>query len=153
MNEVVHMFLRHSEQARFIFESNTSWEFKYHRIFNTWRNDIKPLLDSLNDTLNWYDPDTSYEDDIKSFMEALSAKQTAYAEAFIAENPDIRYVVLLHREGRDVGRLIVKGHGDQLTTDVRSLTDDKEERQKDARFINGMALAIRNYIEGEGDFV
>lgn len=48
-----------------IYESNTlTFEEKYHLIFS---DDI-----SLKTNFDWYDPDTSYEDDVNAYMSAFT---------------------------------------------------------------------------------
>lgn len=58
----------HSE-ARKIFDSNLSWEAKYDLIFS---KQISQRVFALID-LDYYDPDTSYAEDLTAFMDAFDA--------------------------------------------------------------------------------
>jgi len=51
------------ERAKRIIASDLEWEDKYGIIFS------KEISRKFN--LNYYDPDTSYEDDVMAFMNAL----------------------------------------------------------------------------------
>jgi hypothetical protein len=57
-------------QVNQIFESNVSWEVKYDLIFS------KHLSGKINDliTLDYYDPDTDYKEDVTAFVTALNDK-------------------------------------------------------------------------------
>jgi hypothetical protein len=58
-------------QANEIFDSESlSWEAKYDLIFS---KDISRKVFDLID-LRYYDPDTSYEEDVKAFVNALNEK-------------------------------------------------------------------------------
>lgn len=75
--------LNYNKEVISIFENaNVSWEFKYTRIFTIWNKNIKPILNDLNDSLDWYDPDTSYEEDVTYFVKALQEKCNEYAIAY-----------------------------------------------------------------------
>jgi hypothetical protein len=52
--------------AEKIFESNLDWEDKFDLIFS------KEI--SGNVKLNYYDPDTSYEEDVRAFMNAFQKR-------------------------------------------------------------------------------
>lgn len=48
------------------------WKFKFDFIFNNlWPKMLKPRLDDAGLTLEWWNPDSSYEDDVKAFVEAV----------------------------------------------------------------------------------
>ena len=53
------------ERARRIYESSLEWEQKYDMIFS---KEISHLF-----KFDWYDPDSSYEDDVIAYMQALEA--------------------------------------------------------------------------------
>ena len=60
------------EEARAIYEARgTGWEIKYNLIFGLYTREIIPLLSVMNIPLVWTDPDTGYENDVTSLMEAL----------------------------------------------------------------------------------
>jgi hypothetical protein len=48
------------------------WKFKFDFIFgNLWPKMLEPRLRDAGLELNWYNPDSSYEDDVKSFVSAV----------------------------------------------------------------------------------
>lgn len=55
-------------EAKKVFESSASWEFKYRLIsdFN-----LKAAAAEAGLILDYYDPDTTYEEDLKALMRAL----------------------------------------------------------------------------------
>lgn len=70
MNDYSDLFAKIRE-VEIIHESEADGEFKYRQIFSMWREEIKPLMDSYGFKFDWYDPDTTYEDDIRAFANAL----------------------------------------------------------------------------------
>jgi len=61
--------LRKIKTADNVLQSETDWEFKYNIIFGM------GIVDDLNNIgiqLNYYDPDTTYEEDVRAFVEALN---------------------------------------------------------------------------------
>ena len=55
--------------------SGTTWEYKYDRIFNIGPG-IRKLIEELGISFEWYDPDTSYEEDVTYYVEALQRLKT-----------------------------------------------------------------------------
>lgn len=51
--------------------SRASWEFKYDRVFDIFAKKIRPLIQELSISFDYYDPDTSYEEDVVALMGAL----------------------------------------------------------------------------------
>jgi hypothetical protein len=48
------------------------WKFKYDFIFNNlYPKVLKPRLEDADLQLDWNDPDTSYEDDVRAFVAAV----------------------------------------------------------------------------------
>lgn len=48
------------------------WKFKYDFIFNNlYSKVLKPRLEDADLQLDWNDPDTSYEDDVRAFVSAV----------------------------------------------------------------------------------
>jgi hypothetical protein len=47
------------------------WEYKYDMIFQIGKDHIYSELDSLGIALDYYDPDTSYEEDVTAFVTEL----------------------------------------------------------------------------------
>ena len=63
--------------------SDTDWEWKYDRIFNINANVIMPLLDNLGIRLDYCDPDTSYEEDVTAYYNAImEIKRKLEAEGY-----------------------------------------------------------------------
>ena len=54
-----------------IVDSKSTWEFKYDRVFNIYSQQIDPLIKELGISFDYYDPDTSYQEDVTAFMGAL----------------------------------------------------------------------------------
>jgi hypothetical protein len=47
------------------------WQFKFEYIFgNLWPKVLEPRLKDSGLDMPWYDPDSSYEDDVKAFVSA-----------------------------------------------------------------------------------
>lgn len=59
------------QDQELIFESEADWETKFSVLFNNYSRTIKPLLKANGLKLEWYDPDTSYEEDVRAYMAAL----------------------------------------------------------------------------------
>ncbi len=66
------------EQANKIYNSDLSWEDKYDFIFS--ENISMKVFDNIN--LEYYDPDTSYEEDVRAFMDAFNSKMEAINKIF-----------------------------------------------------------------------
>lgn len=49
------------------------WESKYDIIFHWHSYKISILLKNLGISLDWYDPDTTYEEDVTAYVKALFA--------------------------------------------------------------------------------
>jgi maltooligosyltrehalose synthase len=56
------------KEADQIFNSTASWEIKYDAIFAM---EIHHLIREAGFTFEWYDPDSSYEDDVRCYFSAL----------------------------------------------------------------------------------
>jgi hypothetical protein len=54
-----------------IFYSDIDWKYKYDMIFQIGKDHIYSELDSLGIRLDYYDPDTTYEEDVTAFVNAL----------------------------------------------------------------------------------
>jgi hypothetical protein len=48
-----------------------TWEDKFNAIFAKYNEEIKPCLKKYNMSFEYYDPDASYEDDVKALASAL----------------------------------------------------------------------------------
>lgn len=60
------------EMVEAIFGSGATWEYKFDRIFGM-SNGIRALLNELNISFDWTDPDTTYEEDVTAYVNALRA--------------------------------------------------------------------------------
>ncbi len=65
--------LRHlvSELEEVLDDDELSWERKYTLVFGSHRTKVVPLLKRAGLTLDYYDPDTSYEEDVRAYVYAL----------------------------------------------------------------------------------
>ncbi len=63
------VFIRIANAIKILYESDADWETKYHTIFAQ-----HPLMLSLGITVEWSDPDGSYEDDVNAFYQAVQRK-------------------------------------------------------------------------------
>lgn len=67
-----------NQEANRIFESKADWETKYELIFSA--SISRKVFEQVR--LDYYDPDTSYEEDVVAFMEAFNKKMARLEEAF-----------------------------------------------------------------------
>ena len=75
--------IREEDPGAFI--SDAHWETVYESVFGTSR-DVYSALRALNTRLEYYDPDTSYEEDVRAYVEALREK-VEHLEAIIGDAP------------------------------------------------------------------
>jgi hypothetical protein len=54
-----------------IYNSDADWEYKYDRIFSFSKSTVYPLLDELGINLGYYDPDTTYKEDVTAYYYAI----------------------------------------------------------------------------------
>lgn len=54
-----------------ILHSDVDWEIKYDSIFEIFSKSIRPLLEKLEYGFDYYDPDTTYEEDTNALVSAL----------------------------------------------------------------------------------
>lgn len=66
-------FLELAQQAIAIRDSEASWETKYELIFS---EEISVAIRNSGIIVDYYDPDTSYEEDAKAFVDAIQEKAT-----------------------------------------------------------------------------
>lgn len=68
-----------------ITDSELSWEDKYAQVFSKHCSKrIYALLEDLNLKLDYYDPDTSYEEDVCAYRDALDTRMENLAPALEA---------------------------------------------------------------------
>lgn len=71
MFENIREFIRLADTAKAIRDSGADWETKYDLIFS---DDISVAVRRTGVGFDYYDPDTSYEEDVRAFVDALVAK-------------------------------------------------------------------------------
>lgn len=54
-----------------LFRANSSWELKYETIFRIANESVLPLLNEIGIRFHYYDPDTSYQEDVEAYMNAI----------------------------------------------------------------------------------
>jgi hypothetical protein len=64
--------VRYFNQLDEISNSSATAEVKYDLIFQLHREKINPLLVALGISFEWYDPDTSYEEDVAAYLQAIA---------------------------------------------------------------------------------
>ena len=64
-------FIRLTKLAEKIVKSDLDWETKYDLIFS---DQISKKISETNINFEHHDPDTSYEDDVKSYVNSLTEK-------------------------------------------------------------------------------
>ncbi len=74
----VQAFIATAELAKRIAHSDLSWEDKYSLIFS---DEVATIIFDSGISFDWTDPDGSYEDDVRAFVDALSAKAQAIRES------------------------------------------------------------------------
>lgn len=52
-------------------DDELEWKQKYDLVFQTHRHKIEPALEDAGLNLEYYDPDTSYEEDVRAYVYAL----------------------------------------------------------------------------------
>ena len=65
----INEFIAAARNAINIYESNISWEIKYHLIFS---DEVSGVLNKI--PLDYYDPDTSYQEDVMAYIAAIKEK-------------------------------------------------------------------------------
>jgi len=53
-----------------------SWEVRHQLVFGAYRKHIAPLAKELNLDLDWYNPDTTYQEDIMSYIHCIGELRT-----------------------------------------------------------------------------
>lgn len=70
MFEAQHEFISLAREVRRICDTNASWETKYELVFS---ESVSCRLLRLV-PVDWYDPDTTYEEDVLAFCRAVNEK-------------------------------------------------------------------------------
>ncbi len=61
------------EESERYFNANVDWETRFDVIFGRHGTAIRPLVEELPISFKWFDPDTTYEEDVRAYMYELSA--------------------------------------------------------------------------------
>ena len=78
--------LKHIQFCQQVFDSDADWKYKYDRIFKIARQFIRPLLTQMGLDFDYYDPDTSYEEDVTAYMNALNYNVLPSVKAVLGED-------------------------------------------------------------------
>lgn len=78
----IRKFITLSKEADTIALSDLDWELKYNLIFS---DDISREMYNLDLVPEYYDPDSSYEDDVLAFVRAVT-ERAKQLELFITNN-------------------------------------------------------------------
>lgn len=62
----------HINRCEEIIDTDADWEIKYDVIFEIHGNSIRPLLQELGYRFDYYDPDTTYQEDVVALVNALA---------------------------------------------------------------------------------
>lgn len=73
MIDKIQQIVKMIEEAEVIFHSTASWEVKYDSIFAM---KISKSIQEVGLRFDYYDPDTSYEEDIRAYWDALNQFKT-----------------------------------------------------------------------------
>lgn len=68
-------FIRLADEALRIKESNVSWETKYALIFSY---NVAGEIRKTHIDFEWYDPDTSYQEDVVAFVNAVTERANEF---------------------------------------------------------------------------
>ena len=60
-------------EARTVYESDSIWKVKHDLLFTHKGNVVEPLLETLGLELKCYYPDTSHQDDVVAYYDALKS--------------------------------------------------------------------------------
>lgn len=75
MSKIQELRTLNSKVQRLTNEENVDWDLKYDMIFSeNISRKVFSLLKELGSPLDYYDPDTSEEEDVKAFSDALKEK-------------------------------------------------------------------------------
>lgn len=71
------------DRAVRIVDSDASWETKFEFVFS---KDLSRKVWEIDPHFDYYDPDTTYEDDVRAFVDALQERVAELEKTFMA-NP------------------------------------------------------------------
>ena len=77
----IEAFLRLADEAVAVQDSDVSWETKYDLLFSS---EISGAISKTGVEISYVDPDGSYEEDVRAFIDAVEKKATDLKKAFAA---------------------------------------------------------------------
>lgn len=77
-DDAISELARLRDRAVHVANSDAEWETKYDLIFS---DDMSLMVMDLDPGFSYYDPDTSYEDDVRAFVDALQERVTELEKA------------------------------------------------------------------------
>lgn len=79
-------FIRLARAAQTICESEATWKTKFSLVFSEY---LSGELQDLSVDFDWYDPDTTYEEDVLAFCRAINEKADELVKAIGGPNPGL----------------------------------------------------------------
>lgn len=70
-NDTIIELARLRDRAVLIVDSDASWETKFDLVFS---DDLSLKVWDLDPGFDYYDPDTTYDDDVRAFVDALKER-------------------------------------------------------------------------------
>ena len=104
--EAAREFVRLADQALAIRNSDASWETKYNLIFS---NEISRAIQDTGIEFDYCDPDTTYEEDVRAFVDAVEARAVEVRKA--CDDGEWRLYLGCHRGTIASRDSIVEQHG------------------------------------------
>lgn len=98
------------EQER-VFASEADWELKFEVIFKRNKEVVQPLLATHVRNFQWYDPDSTYEEDVTAYMTALTELKERLQKLPVMEEVEpeavqqVAFVVVLRRSAGDTPKI------------------------------------------------
>jgi hypothetical protein len=77
-------------KAEMIYNSTADWEIKYDLIFSEDTKIWKKIRDA-GFSFDWYDPDTTYEEDVTAYIYALRKFRESFGDFFERQKEDDSY--------------------------------------------------------------
>ena len=70
MKEALQELLTRLDAIETVFGTDIDWETKFDLIFEEHSQAVVPLLNRLGLTIEWCDPDTTYQEDVTAYVQA-----------------------------------------------------------------------------------
>lgn len=131
------------EDSEKVLQSEADWKMKYDVLFGRHRKVIRPLLALYGLDLEWCDPDTSYEEDVRAYMTALSELKER-----LQKLPDLPEPRSAFRVDLPVLEQELKRYGVEV-----SLEEDTDGEELVLNFYGERGLELSIYRDVEGRIV